>query len=107
MLDWSQILLFSTNHVLAKICSTGSESRKKDKKKQANKKKKKHKKRTINKDLYTVTKIIFSEKFYFEKKSVFMVVYIGDLKETSTREKKFDENGATILQSSLKWFEQI
>ena len=27
-----------------------------------------------------------------------MAVYIGDLKETSTREKKFDENGATIME---------
>ena len=41
-----------------------------------------------------------------------MAVYIGDLKETSTREKKFDENGATNLQisletTSLKWFEHI
>ena len=42
-----------------------------------------------------------------------MAVYIGDLKGTSTREKKFDENGATNLQisleteSSLKWFEHI
>ena len=31
-----------------------------------------------------------------------MAVYIGDLKETSTREKKFDENGATNLQISLE-----
>ena len=31
-----------------------------------------------------------------------MAVYIGDLKETSTREKRFDENGATNLQISLE-----
>ena len=45
------------------ICSTGSESRKKDKKTKQIKWRKNIKKRTINKDLYTATKIIFGEKF--------------------------------------------
>ena len=31
-----------------------------------------------------------------------MAVYIGDLKKTLTREKKFDENGATNLHISLE-----
>ena len=31
-----------------------------------------------------------------------MAVYVGDVKETSTREKKFGENGATNLQISLE-----
>ena len=51
-----------------KFALQGSESRKKDiKKNQANKIKKNIKRENINKDLYTATKIIFCEKFYFEK----------------------------------------
>ena len=56
------------NSVHEKFALQGSESRKKDiKKNQANKIKKNIKRENINKDLYTATKIIFCESFTSKK----------------------------------------